>query len=41
MAYYTKEALQKILEISLENMLQFIAGERPQNCLKFECKKEY
>jgi D-lactate dehydrogenase len=41
MAYYTKEALQQILEISLENMQQFIAGKRPQNCLKFECKKEY
>jgi D-lactate dehydrogenase len=41
MAYYTKEALQQILEISLENMQQFIAGKRPQNCLKFECEKEY
>jgi len=41
MAYYTSEALQRILNISLENMEQFINGEVPDNCLKIECKKEY
>ncbi|MFT7880767.1 MAG: NAD(P)-dependent oxidoreductase [Sulfurimonas sp.] len=41
MAYYTKEALQRIQEISLKNMQQFIAGETPQNCLKLMCAKEY
>ena len=41
MAYYTREALQRILEISLKNMQQFIRGEVPQHCLKIECKKEY
>lgn len=41
MAYYTSEALQRISDISLENMQQFIAGKRPQNCLKSACEKEY
>jgi len=41
MAYYTAEALQRILDISLENMQQFINGEIPKYCLKFECEKEY
>lgn len=41
MAYYTEEALQRILETSLLNLKQFISGKRPQNCLKFECAKEY
>lgn len=41
MAYYTEEALQRILETSLENMQQFLAGETPQNCLKLACAKEY
>ena len=41
MAYYTKEALHKILEISLRNMEQFLKGEEPQDCLKLECKKNY
>ncbi|MGC9351746.1 MAG: hypothetical protein ACP5D3_07130, partial [Sulfurovum sp.] len=41
MAYYTTEALQRILEISLENMQQFLAGETPRNCLKLVCEKEY
>jgi D-lactate dehydrogenase len=40
MAYYTQEALVRILAISLENMEQFIAGEIPINCLKIPCKKE-
>jgi len=39
MAYYTAEALQRILNISLENMEQFIRGEVPMNCLKIECEK--
>ncbi len=41
MAYYTSEALQRILDISLINMIQFIEGKTPQNCLKFDCQKEY
>jgi D-lactate dehydrogenase len=41
MAYYTQEALKRILDISLENMQQFIKGEVPQHCLKIQCKKEY
>jgi len=41
MAYYTSEALLRILQISLENMSQFIRGEVPQHCLKIECEKEY
>lgn len=41
MAYYTNEALQKILKISLENMEQFLRGETPLNSLKLVCKKEY
>ncbi len=41
MAYYTAEALQRILQISLENMEQFIQGEVPQNCLKLACKEEH
>ncbi|RRS31713.1 MAG: lactate dehydrogenase [Epsilonproteobacteria bacterium (ex Lamellibrachia satsuma)] len=41
MAYYTKEALARIMDISLLNMKQFLNGEIPQNCLKLACKKEY
>lgn len=41
MAYYTREALQNILEISLKNMQQFLAGQTPQNSLELACKKEY
>ncbi|MBD3790062.1 MAG: lactate dehydrogenase [Campylobacterales bacterium] len=41
MAYYTKEALERILMISLENMEQFLAGKIPQNCLRLSCAKEY
>ncbi len=39
--YYTREALKRILEISLQNMEQYLRGETPQNCLRFECKKNY
>lgn len=41
MAYYTEEALNRILDISLKNMKQFIQGDIPQNCLKIQCTKEY
>ena len=41
MAYYTREALQRILDTSLKNMQQFLAGKTPQNCLKLACEKEY
>ncbi|AKF24799.1 lactate dehydrogenase [Sulfurovum lithotrophicum] len=41
MAYYTKEALARIMDISLRNMEQFLNGEIPQNCLKLTCEKEY
>lgn len=41
MAYYTKEALNRILDISVLNMQQFIKGDTPQNCLRLQCKKEY
>lgn len=41
MAYYTKEALQRIREISLENMQAFLAGKPLPNCLKFSCEREY
>jgi len=41
MAYYTKEALMRIMDISLLNIKQFLSGKQPQNCLKLECKKEY
>ncbi len=41
MAYYTEEALERIREISLKNMLAFIEGKPLPNCLKFACEKEY
>ncbi|MCJ7765621.1 MAG: NAD(P)-binding domain-containing protein [Thiovulaceae bacterium] len=34
MGYYSQEALERILEISLQNLEQFLRGETPQNCLK-------
>lgn len=40
-AYYTSEGLGRILDISLQNLEQVIAGEVPQNCLKLACEKEY
>ncbi len=41
MAYYTKEALFRIMKISLENMKAFIEGKPLPNCLKFPCAKDY
>ncbi len=41
MAYYTKEALERIREISLENLLAFIEGKPLPNCLKLSCEREY
>ena len=41
MAYYTREALRRIMEISLKNLKAFIAGEPLPNCLKLPCKREY
>jgi D-lactate dehydrogenase len=41
MAYYTKEALQRIREISLKNIEAFIEGKPLPNCLKFACEREY
>ncbi|WP_457564844.1 NAD(P)-dependent oxidoreductase [Caminibacter sp.] len=34
MAYYTKEALFRIMEISLENLKDFLSGKTPRYCLK-------
>ena len=41
MAYYTKEALQRIMQISLDNMLDFLNNKTPRNCLKLKCQKDY
>ena len=41
MAYYTREALQRILEISLKNLEAFLAGEPLPNCLKLACERDY
>ena len=41
MAYYTKEALERIREISLKNILAFLAHKPLPNCLKIVCEKEY
>ena len=40
MAYYTKEALFRIMEISLENLKDFLNGNKPRNCLKIFYEKE-
>ena len=40
MAYYTKEALFRIMEISLENIKDFLNGHKPRNCLKVFYEKE-
>ncbi len=32
MAYYTKEALERIMEVSLENMEAFLEGKPLPNC---------
>lgn len=41
MAYYTKEALDRITNISLNNIKAFIAGETLPNCLKLACQQDY
>ncbi len=41
MAYYTKEALRRIMQISLLNLFDFMEGRRPRHCLKEECIKNY
>ncbi|GAX87982.1 D-lactate dehydrogenase [Lebetimonas natsushimae] len=41
MAYYTKEALFRIMQISLDNLIDFLNGKTPRFCLKEECKKDY
>mgnify|MGYP000371468713 CR=1 FL=1 len=41
MAYYTQEALERILKISLENIEAFIEGKILPNCLKLACKRDY
>jgi D-lactate dehydrogenase len=40
MAYYTKEALFKIMEISLLNLEDFLNGNKPRGCLKPFYEKE-
>ena len=41
MAYYTKEALRRIMQISLDNLIDFLNGKTPRFCLKEECIKNY
>jgi len=41
MAYYTKEALRRIMQISLDNLFDFINGKKPRFCLKEEFNKNY
>lgn len=41
MAYYTKEALRRIMEISLRNMEAFLEGRPLPNCLKLPCQRDY
>jgi D-lactate dehydrogenase len=41
MAYYTKEALERIMEISLKNMRAFIDSKPLPNCLKIACGRDY
>ena len=41
MAYYTKEALRRIIQISLDNLLDYLNGKKPRYCLKEECIKNY
>jgi len=40
MAYYTEEALYRIMRISLDNLLDFISGKIPRHCLKSFHEKE-
>ena len=41
MAYFTKEALARIMNISLQNMQAFIEDKPLPNCLKLACKRDY
>ena len=41
MAYFTKEALARIMNISLKNMQAFIEDKPLPNCLKLACKRDY
>ncbi len=41
MAYYTKEALRRIMQISIDNLSDFLNGKPPRFCLKEECQKNY
>jgi len=41
MAYYTKEALERIMQISLNNIDAFLTGKVLPNCLKLSCKRDY
>ncbi len=41
MAYYTKEALRRIMQISLDNLTDVLNGKAPRFCLKEECNKNY
>ncbi len=41
MAYYTQEALERIMRISLENMKAFLTKKELPNCLKLACAREY
>lgn len=41
MAYYTKEALERIMQISLENIRAFIENKALPHCLKLSCKRNY
>ena len=41
MAYYTREALERIMEISLQNMQAFLEGRPLPNCLRLACERDY
>lgn len=41
MAYYTYEALQRILQISYNNISAYLQGDKLPNCLHLECQKNY
>lgn len=40
-AYYTQEALQRIMQISLQNIEAFLSEKPLPNCLQLKCKKDY
>ena len=41
MAYYTHEALERIMQISLANIRAFLKHEPLPNCLKLACRQDY